>query len=327
MESEFSQKSESNYIIIKGRFKSIATNQYGLFLLTLNSMKRIENQQVIAASHADIYDLDPNTQWNKFEEFIVDRKWKGNYSNSITTSISEAFNKLPEDIKSINALYESAYNYDYDKMDVILDDIINRAIHDKNLTMETIIQEISQQELQNIKDKRSKPQKNEEDQNEKKDDSNVILKIKPVLAPLNGKPIYELRIGDRIMVSIIPASNKENYYIELNDLRDEKKGIIKPIPATVNDIKSSSSKNTPIEILTEIMPGVYGLCLEDEKLIKLKLYDPEIDSLLKAAGALKSGRSDSFSNKNGKPSKGIIIMTLFLLFIVLVFIIFILIGW
>ena len=327
MESELSKKSEGNFLIIKGRFKSNAANQYGLFLLTLNPMKRIDNQQVIVASYPDIYDLDPNNPWNKFEEDIVDRKWKGNYSNSITSSIADSFNKLPDDAKSMNTLYESTYNYDYDQMDVILYDIINRIIHDKNLIMETIIQEISQQELQNVRDNRSKPQKENEDAKDgKRDDSNVILKIKPVLAPLNGKPIYELRIGDRIMVNIIPASNKENYYIELNELRDEKKGI-KPIPATVIDIKSQSSKSSQIEILAEIMPGVYGLCLEDEKLIKLKLYDPEIDTLLKEAGALKSTRSGSFSNNEKGTSKGIIIMSIFLLFILLVFVIFIFIGW
>ena len=326
MEPELSKKPENNFIIIKGRFKSTITNQYGLFLLTLNSTNRLENQQVISASYPDIYDLDLNTPWNKFEEDIVDRKWKGNYSNSITTSIADAFNELPNDVKSMKTLYESAYNYDYDKMDVILFEIINRIMHDKNLIMETIIQEISQQELQNIKENRSKPQKNDETQNEKKDDNNVILKIKPVLAPLNGKPIYELRIGDRIMINIIPASSRENYYIELNELRDEKKSI-KPIPATVVDIKSQTNKNSQIEILTEIMPGVYGLCLEDEKLIKLKLYDPEVDSLLKEARALKSTKTNSFLSKENETNKGIIIMSVFLIFILLVFIIFIMIGW
>ena len=325
MESELSKQTEGNILIVKGRFKSTAMNQYGLFLLAFNAMRKIDNQQVIVASYSDIYDLDPSTPWNKFEEYIVDRKWKGNYIHSMTTSISDAFNKFPEDPKSMNSLYESVYNYNYDQMDVILHDTINHLIHDKNLIMETIIQEITQQELQNIKEDRSKPQKqDEETKDEKKDDRNVILKIKPVLAPLNGKPIYELRVGDKIMVKIIPASEKENYYIELNELRDENKSI-RPIPATVIDIKSSSKSN-PTEILTEIMSGVYGLCLEDEKLIKLKLYDPEVDALLKETKKLPSAKNNSSSSKAGT-SKSIVIMTMFLIFMLLVFIILIMIGW
>ncbi|MCL1864902.1 MAG: DUF4899 domain-containing protein [Spirochaetes bacterium] len=327
MESELSKQSEANVLIVKGRFKSNVINQYGLFLLTFNAMKRIDNQQVIVTSYSDIYDLDPSTPWNKFEEYIVDRKWKGNFINSITASISDAFNRLPEDEKAMSRLYESVYNYNYDQMDVIIYDILNRIFHDKNLTLETLIQEISQQELQNIRENRSKPQKREEEtQDEKKDDSHVILKIKPVLAPLNGKPIYELRVGDRIMVKIIPASNKENYYIELNKLRDENQ-IIKPIPAKVIDIKSSSNKDNPIEILAEIMPGVYGLCLEDEKLIKLKLYDPEADTSLKETKKLSSAKNSSSSNKKGGISKSVVIMIMFLIFVLLVFIILIMIGW
>ena len=325
MEDELSKQSEDKIIIVKGRFKSEAINQYGLFLLIFNAMKNIETHQVIVATFSEIYDLDLSTPWNKFEEYIVDRKWKGNYIHNITTSISDAFNRFPEDVKSMTRLYESVSNYDYDSMEIILHDIINHLIHDKNLKMETIIQEISQQELQNIREDRSKPQKQEEETpDEKKDDGNVILRIKPVLAPLNGKPIYELRIGDKIMVKIIPASNKENYYIDLNNLRDDKG--IKPMPAKVIDIKSSASKNNPIEILTEIMPGVYGLCLEDEKLIKLKLYD-DLDTLYKEADKLKPAKNTSSSNKKSKTSKSIVVMSMFLIFILLVFVILLMFGW
>ncbi|MCL2155951.1 MAG: DUF4899 domain-containing protein [Leptospirales bacterium] len=332
MEDELSKQSEDNIIIVRGKFKSEAINQYGLFLLIFNAMKNIDTHQVIVATFSEIYDLDLSSPWNKFEEYIVDRKWKGNYIHNITTSISDAFNRFPEDVKSMTRLYESVCNYDYEQMDIILYDIINRLIHDKNLKMETIIQEVSQQELQNIREDRSKPQKqdeetqDEETQDEKKDDGNVILKIKPVLAPLNGKPIYELRVGDKIMIKIIPASSKENYYIDLNNLRDEDKGI-KSMPAKVIDIKSSASKNNPIEILTEIMPGVYGLCLEDEKLIKLKLYDSEVDALYKEADRLKPAKKTSSSNKKSKTSKSIVVMSMFLIFILLVFVILLMFGW
>ncbi len=328
MDSELSAQSEGNILIVKGRFKSASMNLYGLFLLSFNAMKKLDTHHVIVSSYSDMYEFDPNTPWHKFEEYIVDRKWKGNFNNSMTASIMDAFNKISDDVRNMKILYDNVYNYDYDQMDLILYDIINRIIHDKNLVMETLIQEISIQELQSVKDDRSKPQNQEEEVEQKKDSQGVILQIKPVLAPLNGKPIYELRIGDKIMVRIIPSSNKENYYIDLYNLKDDRG--IKTIPATVIDIKSSSGKNNPIEILAEIMPGVYGLCIEDEKLIKLKIYDPKTDSGIneKEKTLAKKDNSAPASNTDTAGSgKSIMIMAVLFVAILLLFILLIMLSW
>ncbi len=329
MDSELSAQAEGNILIVKGRFKSTSMNLYGLFLLTFNAMKRLDSHHAIVSSYSDMYDLEPGTSWHKFEEYIVDRKWKGNFNNSMTASIMEAFNNISNDVRSLKVLYEHVYNYDYDKMDLIIYDLINRIIHDKNLVMESLIQEISLQELQSVKEDRSKPQnQNDESDQIKKDPHGTILQVKPILAPLNGKPIYELRIGDRIMVRIIPATNKENYYIDLYNLKDDKS--IRMIPATVVDIKSSAGKSNPIEILAEIMPGVFGLCREDEKLIKLKMYDQKTDSGIneKPKAAVKKESSASNSNTDTAGSgKSIVIMASLFGVILLLFIILIALSW
>lgn len=328
MDSELSAQSEGNILIVKGRFKSTSMNLYGLFLLSFNAMKKLDSHHVIVSSYSDMYEFDPNTPWHKFEEYIVDRKWKGNFNNSMTASIMEAFNKISDDVRNMKILYDNVYNYDYDQMDLILYDIINRIIHDKNLVLESLIQEISLQELQSVKEDRSKPLGQEDEGEQKKDSHGVILQVKPVLAPLNGKPIYELRIGDKIMVRIIASSNKENYYIDLYNLKTDRG--IKTIPATVIDIKSSSGKNNPIEILAEIMPGVYGLCIEDEKLIKLKLYDPKTDSRINEKEKTPVKKDNIVSNSNTETAgsgKSIMIMAVLFVVILLLFILLIMLSW
>lgn len=323
MGSELSAQTEGNILIVKGRFKSSSMNLYGLFLLTISSMKKIDTHHVIVASYSDMYDIDPATPWHKFEEYIVDRKWKGNFNNSITASIMDAFTTLSDDVRNMKLLYDNIYNYDYDQMDLILYDLINRIIHDKNLVMETLIQEISLQELQNVKDDRSKPQNKDEKDPEKKD--GTILHVKPVLAPLNGKPIYELRIGDKIMVTIIPSTGQANYYIDLYNLRDEKN--IKTIRATVIDIKSSAGKNNPIEILCEIMPGVYGLCREDEKVIKLKMYDPKTDNGINDKGKVEKKDFSGSNSETAGSGKSIIIMAALFVIILFLFIMLMMLSW
>lgn len=326
MDSGLTQQANENILIVKGRFKSTSMNLYGLFLLIFNTLKKLDITHVIVSSYSDMYDFEPHTSWEKYEEIIVDRKWKGNFNNSMTASITDTFNKLAEDARSVKTLYDHVYNYDYDQMDLILYDNINRIIHDKNLTMETIIQEVSAQEFRKIKEDRSKPaeaEKDKEQQDSKK--QSTILQVKPIVAPINGKPIYSMRIGDKILVKIVPASSRENYYIDLYNLKDDR--TVRAIPATVVDIKAGLGKNNPVEILTEIAPGVYGQFTEEEKQVKLKLYDPMTDDTLDGKKAGGANPYASAEDEAGSSMKSIIIMAVLFVVILTLFIMLILISW
>lgn len=327
MGSEKNQHSEDNILIVKGRFKSGSSNIYGLFLLIFNNNKKLDTHHVIVSSYSDMYDYEPHTSWEKYEEHIVDRKWKGNFNNSMTASLMDSFTRLAEDQRTMKLLFDYVYNYDYDQMDLILYDLVNHIVHDKNLTMETIIQEVTSQEFRKVKDERSRTKKEEEtdDEEEDKDRQSVILRVKPILSPVKGKPIYELRIGDRIMIKLIPATSRENYYIDLYNLRES--GVIRPNPATVIDIKSTAGKNNPVEILTEIMPGVYGMFTEDDKQIKLKIFDPKTDMVQE--GMRGSGFYGYDASGDDKPTsaRSIIIMAVLFVLILALFILLISISW
>lgn len=327
MDSGQNHQSEDNILIVKGRFKSSANNLYGLFLLIFNNMKRLDTHHVIVSSYSDMYDHEPHISWEKYEEHIVDRKWKGNFNNSMTASLMDSFSKISEEPKTLQHLYEYIYNYDYDQMDIILYDIINRIIHDKNLIMETIIQEITTQEFRKVKEERGKPAKddNNNEQPEATDRQAVILQVKPIVSPVKGKPIYELRIGDKIMIRIMPSSSRENYYIDMYSLREDK--AIRPIPATVIDIKSTSGKNNPVEILTEITPGVYGLFTEDEKQVKLKLFDPRTDEILDSKTGKRTMIDFGDNEEVQGSAKSIIIMVVLFVIILTLFILLISISW
>jgi len=291
-------------------------------------MRKLDTHHVIVSSYSDMYDHEPHTSWEKYEEIIVDRKWKGNFNNSMTASIMDAFTKLSEDVRASKILYDHVYNYDYDQMDIIIYDLINRIIHDKNLMMETIIQEVSSQEFRKIKEDRSKPQEEEKEQEAQGETKQAtILQVKPIVAPINGKPIYSLRIGDRIIIKIIPASSRENYYIDLYNLKEEK--TIRPVPATVVDIKAGLGKNNPVEILTEIMPGVYGQFTEDEKQVKLKLFDPMVDDTIngKRKGLTGAGISSSPDDDSAASMRSIIIMASLFVVILTLFVLLIMLSW
>jgi hypothetical protein len=83
------------------------------------------------------------------------------------------------------------------------------------------------------------------------------------------------------MTKISPNSDRENYFIDLLGLRLEDH--IKPAASEIIDIKANS-KNDPIEILTQIGPGIYGKLIEDERQVKLRMYDPITDGPISKKG-------------------------------------------
>jgi hypothetical protein len=268
---------QKNLYILKGRFKSNSLNFYGLFLLIFNTRSELTVNHILVSTFSAAYDMEPHFVWEKYEEFIVNSKWKGNYNPNMTASIENFFKQITSEYNGQKEiLYGYIKNYDYDNVDSFMFDIINRIIHDKNLIIETGIQEATEKEFRESKE--NKPQKKEKDSaqlNQKiASEEGVTLIIQLILAPVSGKPIYELKIGDTIMCKIVPNTDRANYFIDLLDLRVE--NLIKPVPCKVIDIKSEG-KGQPLEILTEIGPGIYGKCVEGERQVKLRMYDPAVD--------------------------------------------------
>lgn len=264
---------EESIFILKGRFKSNSLGLYGLLLLIFNKNHDLENYNIVVSTYSNLYDLEPHVGWEQFEETILDVKWKGSYNSILTASLMDNLKAIASDEKLKSQLYEYLSNYDYDNTEVTIYDTVNRIIHDKNLILEIGIQEITTEEFKETKEKRVKqPQPTTE--KSPVEDGSAILPIEPILSPVKGKPLYELKVGDKIIARIIPNSERANYFIDLLNLRFE--GNIKPIPCEVIDIKSGG-KNSPVEILTLIGPGIYGKCTEEEKQVKLRMYDPLID--------------------------------------------------
>lgn len=277
---------EGNYFFLKGRFKSNSLGFYGIFLLIFNTRQELEVNHVLVSTFSSAFDMEPYIGWEQYEEFIVNSKWKGSYNPNLTVSIEEIIKKIASGPNAqLERLYEYLINYDYDSIDDFIMEILNRIIHDKHLILETNIQESTETEFTETKGK-IKAEKSDKQAGDSRTTvkDGVTLMLQLILAPVSGKPIYELKIGDIIMCKIIPNTDQANYFIDLLNLRDD--NTAKPAPCKVIDIKSEG-KGHPLEILTELGPGIYGKCIEDERQVKLRLYDPAVDGRL-----LKRNKSD-----------------------------------
>ena len=266
---------EYNYYILKGRFKSNSLKFYGLFLIIYNRRGDIDVNHILVSYYSNTYDLEPHSPWETYEESILKQKWSDDYNPSMTASLQDMIDAIAKDNNLRLQLFESIRNYEHDNIELTMMEKINRVIHDKNLILETGIQEVMEEDFRKSKQNEfTSSNIQDKDKNSLHEDGAVILQIQLILAPVSGKAIYEIKVGDKIMTKIVANNDRANYFIDLLDLRVE--GYIKPVPCEIVDIKSEG-KSSPIEILTKIGPGIYGKCIEDERQVKLRMYNPEID--------------------------------------------------
>jgi hypothetical protein len=190
-------------------------------------------------------------------------------------------------------------------------------VRDKNTVLETSIQEASLEEVTQIRETRAK--KTQEDKAPKHEavpsydfeveEGSTVIPSSLVLSPVRGKLLYELKIGDKIMLRLNPKSEIGNFYNEYFNLKTPE-GKLKTIPGEVIDIKSDS-KSLPVNILTRIDERIYGVATEEERHVRVCTYDPKVDGVFKTPG--KNIIAQTTTARAAAPEKKYSSMTYFML--------------
>lgn len=313
-------KDVDSYIIIKGRFKAIDSNTFGLFLIYISLAQKIIDNVILAASHySSIYDTNPNTQWDVFEDKITAFKWKGEISQNISHDLQLLLsNTIKLDV--LEEILDAHNTNQHSKIEHTLTGIMAKGVADKSIIIEALSEKVPHMEILRVKDDRLRKEKEEREEKQKeeirKDQQQeykveagaVVLPVSLVLAPVSGIPIWEVKTGDLIVIRIDSATERGNYFIDLLKARTPE-GDILPIKAVIKEITSNSLGE--FEVLVELGPGIYGRCVETEK-VKIKKFDiseekiaipgngqekiktPVSEAILKQSFVPKATRNDYF---------------------------------
>lgn len=280
-----------NYVFLKGRFKSTSANIYGLFLVVFNPQKQMEAFNACASSFSNNYDLEPHIGWEIFEEKITENRWKGNCNPSMTNAVIGIFDAINKDARLRAEFYTMISTYNYTQLDATLFDAFKRVTRDHGTIIETGIQESTLEEVISIREQRSKNQKPQaaaepaphESHDFEVEEGSSIVPVSMLLSPVRGKLLYELKIGDRIMLRFNQKTDVGKNYINYFNLTSPN-GKIKAVPGEVIDIRSDK-KDMPIQVLTRIDGRIYGISTEEERHVRVCLYDPKIDGTFKSPSA------------------------------------------
>lgn len=312
-------------IFLKCRFKSSARNLYGLILINFNASSSIDSFDMVASTFSEIYDIDPQAEWHAYEEQIVQTKWNGKYNTNITRDLQVEFEGLLEDSFQKTHLFESANDYDFGTVEQIFFDYVKRILQDKSLRVEVNIQEVTPAEIETYHHLRDQERQAQykgpaEDNEYGLEEGASILPSSLVLAPVNGKPLYDLKLDDKIMIKLDPKSAKNQQFIEQYSLKTENNTYL-PLPAEVIDIKAPT-KEDPVQILLRIEKSVYAKAIEEERQVKLRLYNSGTDRSIQAiktaarqkkgAGELSPGPSYTNEHKHAESNNMVIILSVVL---------------
>lgn len=298
------------YYFLKGRFRSSINNLYGLFLIVFNPQKSIESIHSVVSTFSNIYDLEPHLEWHLFEEKITDIRWKGNCNMNMTNAMLSMFETVNKDSKARDELYSMISTYNYTQIEIMIFDLINRIVRDKEATLESGIQESTPEEVSHIREQKrvEHEQKNAKSAaplpsyNFQVEEGATVVPVNMILSPVQGKLLYELKVGDKIMLKFNPKTDLGNFYLDLYQLKTPE-GKIKGIPGEVIDIKADA-KNLPVNILARIDEHMYGVASEEDRHVRVTLYDPKVNGAIKLQQNItRTASKISAQNETGLPKK------------------------
>ncbi len=281
------EEEKQDYIVIKCRFKAIDTNTFGLILIFLNKSLRVcESVNLVASHFSSIYETNPKENWSGIEDRINGLKWRGEYATAISNDTQDFLDDfLKGPVAGADEFFDFVKNNVAGKLQNSIVEKLIKPLGDRNIDLELAWDLISSEDILDAKKSKEDQSFSDMDEGVTEDvteqlarsagfdieSGSVLLNIDLILAPVSGIPIFNLKKGDRILVKINPNTNRGQYFIDLLGVAS-KNGHIKPVPATVHEVKMNELNE--YALLVKIGDGIFGHNTEAEQ-VKLKRFNPE----------------------------------------------------
>ncbi|MCR4421115.1 MAG: hypothetical protein GYA61_00465 [Spirochaetales bacterium] len=264
----------SRFVILKGRTRSENMNFYGVFIIVIDSeLKIMEKCDVIVSRIPTFYNSSISRSWQEVYKEILQLSFEGKnnvtYSKSIVAGIEKLF--MNEDVSYLVDLISN----DFEKFQTLLLENINRTFGNGDCKAEIIKYFEDSLEMQAQSTITINPESLLQTAEETVDfdipPGVNLIPIKPALAPVSGKPIYEIVPQDLIYVYIDPSFDRYKDYINyFNALVDDK---LVPIKGEVLEVRIDLNNN--YILLIKLDENTYGKLIEEEK-VKVKMYTEQV---------------------------------------------------
>ncbi len=280
------QEKEDNYLIIlKYSFASDEANAYGVAYVLLNSKTHgAQYQQVATSPYSSIL---TNTyledSWSNFINYVKNEAQKSSTQQQQLEKKILIASKSGFETSEILEIKNLILKGKKEKITELVKSILLSILFDRNIVIKLHLETVKESDVDEYFNKEeNKKEEEEPTENQKKnkisttsikphkDFSNLpqnstLLECYPVLAPITGKPIFDIKVGDEIMVKIFNDAKGQKYNAMLK--LKGKEGNTLSILATVIEIKIQDQAYL---LLVQIKDSLYGKISESEQ-VKLKM--------------------------------------------------------
>ncbi|MDH4261611.1 MAG: DUF4899 domain-containing protein [Spirochaetia bacterium] len=308
---------KNDWTIVKGKLFTPKQNFYGLMIIFYdNNRNVVDNVNLVFSMYSETHDIELTDSWIKFEKTIQDMIFGANFSQSFTMT---AIDKLKADTNSnlfASELKTSLNKQDITAINTLFKHIFSKIINDEKIVIDCAFEEISHKELIDgrIREDVNTIENDDFSESISTPPDYKLINAKLILAPIDGKLITELNVGDSIMVNLIIMSMAENAVIDKLKLR-KPDGSAKPVPAKIVKIQPYAKG---FQLLVNITENYYAKIIEEERILVKTVNSP----LVKDKGKLTDKKNKNNDNEKSGIS-WIMIGTVVVLGIAIIYFVFI----
>ncbi len=272
-----------------------ATNMHGGFLMFFNiPYSTFIDAYTIISNSFEVSDLESHVPWREFEQNIEILLKKCKIDKEHTMDLKDALSKeftfqfgsgqLAVDLKEFlddnngDALHRIFTNLIQDNLGYQIKSISVDYQNTSSLTMELYSASSKKVTREDIKKAREEQlsqlisqvsDNGDIDEELKGKHVKLILDGKPILAPINGRPISEITVGERIKVILDSSNAKALIVARAFKSYNEKEKTVSPMSIRVVSIKQLIDGG--YKVFGIIAKGIYAKIVEEEENLKIAM--------------------------------------------------------
>ncbi|HMY10816.1 MAG TPA: hypothetical protein PKM44_14710 [Turneriella sp.] len=243
-------------IAVKGRFRAPNQRYYGQFFYLINNKGGyIDVASVVITVGSDVYNaLNPTDSWKKYESLINKLKYENKFSQAITNEFQAKLKQLALDKQYFADLMKAVVGNKAETLNFVLANFYRRVIKDDEFYLEGHAEKAS------LDGNDETPASQEADIGGA---DGVYLPVKLDLDPISGKDVKEVRPGDKILVRVLPETERANAFIDGAGLRTDS-GFVRSAPFTVTSV---IYPGVGVELVGKLKEGIYGKIVEEQNVL------------------------------------------------------------
>ncbi|MDI6786078.1 MAG: hypothetical protein QMD92_05145 [bacterium] len=264
---------KKNTIVVKGKFRGKNKNSYGLFILTLNKAKELlDHVRAVMLYDPEIYKISVRNRWDIFDRELarVNLKKKEG-AESLYLHLESGLKDIFLKTITKKKLFECLKKLDLDNFKDCLISNIGNIIKDTAIDTEIEVDNISSFTSFGIRLKEGSSEEEKEKVEEgvpKEEKKEVVLKLAPVIAPVSGINVIDLKIDDQILTYIVDKTDLGLYLAELMGAKKGEKLI--PVISRIYNIENLEGDK--IRFTVKIGCGIFGEAIISNEVNIVKLF-------------------------------------------------------